>query len=127
MVGQLQWLITLGRFDIQFQVVSMSRFRAVPRKLHLERLKRIYAYVRRSKDYAIMSRAHQPDFSYLPEQKLDWTLTVYGDIRGIIPEDILKPPGKTVTTTTAVAANLNHCLATGRALTGCQTQIMSLW
>ena len=27
-VGQLQWLITLGRFDIQAQVISMSRFRA---------------------------------------------------------------------------------------------------
>ena len=27
MVGQLQWLITLGRFDIQAQVISMSRFR----------------------------------------------------------------------------------------------------
>ena len=31
MVGQLQWLITLGRFDIQAQVISMSRFRAQPR------------------------------------------------------------------------------------------------
>ena len=27
MVGQLQWLITLVRFDIQAQVISMSRFR----------------------------------------------------------------------------------------------------
>ena len=39
MVGQLQWLITLGRFDIQAQVITMSRFRAQPRKGHLERLK----------------------------------------------------------------------------------------
>ena len=41
MVGQLQWLITLGRFDIQAQVITMSRFRAQPRKGHLDRLKRI--------------------------------------------------------------------------------------
>ena len=39
MVGQLQWLITLGRFDIQAQVIAMSRFRAQPREGHLERLK----------------------------------------------------------------------------------------
>ena len=39
MVGQLQWLITMGRFDIQAQVISMSRFRAAPRQGHLERLK----------------------------------------------------------------------------------------
>ena len=38
MVGQLQWLITLVRFDIQAQVISMSRFRAGPRQGHLERL-----------------------------------------------------------------------------------------
>ena len=50
MVCQLQWLITLGRFDIQAQVITMSRFRAQPRKGHLERLKRIYAYVISTKD-----------------------------------------------------------------------------
>ena len=27
MVGQLQWLVTLGRFDIHAQVATMSRFR----------------------------------------------------------------------------------------------------
>ena len=51
MVGQLQWLITLRRFDIQAQVITLSRFRAQPRQGHLERLKRIYAYVIRTKDY----------------------------------------------------------------------------
>ena len=40
MVGQLQWLITLGRFDIQVQVITMSRFRAQARHGHLERLKK---------------------------------------------------------------------------------------
>ena len=28
MVGQLQWLVTLGRFDIHAQVATMSRLRA---------------------------------------------------------------------------------------------------
>ena len=45
MVGQLQWLITLGRFDIQAQVITMSRFQAQPRLGHLETLKRIHVYV----------------------------------------------------------------------------------
>ena len=38
MVGQLQWLVTLGRFDIHAQVTTMFRFRSAPRKGHLERL-----------------------------------------------------------------------------------------
>ena len=42
MVGQLQWLVTLGRFDIHAQVATMLRFRAAPRQGHMDRLKRIY-------------------------------------------------------------------------------------
>ena len=72
MVGQLQWLITLGRFDIQAQVITMSRFRAQPRQGHLERLKRIDAYVIRTKDYAARFRTTNPDYSYLPDQNFDW-------------------------------------------------------
>ena len=34
MVGQLQWLVTLGRFDIHAQVATMLRFRAAPRQGH---------------------------------------------------------------------------------------------
>ena len=119
MVGQLQWLITLGRFDIQAQVITMSRFRAQPRKGHLERLKRIYAYVIRTKDYAMRFRTTEPDYSYLPDQNFDWAHTVYGNVQEIIPDDIPDPLGKSVTTTTTVDANLNHCLATGRSVTGC--------
>ena len=39
MVGQLQLLVTLGRFDIHAQVATMSRFRAAPRQGHMDRLK----------------------------------------------------------------------------------------
>ena len=45
MVGQLQWLITLGRFDIQAKVITLSRIRAQPRKGHLDRFKRIYMHM----------------------------------------------------------------------------------
>ena len=71
MVGQLQWLITLGRFDIHAQAITLSRFRAQPRKGHLDRLKRIYAYVIRTKDYATGFRTTEPDYSYLPDQNFD--------------------------------------------------------
>ena len=54
-----------------------------------------------------------------PEQNFDWTHTVYGDVHDIIPQDIPDPLGETVTTIKTVDANLNHCIATGRSLTGC--------
>ena len=30
MIGQLHWLVTLGRFDIHAQVTTLSRFRSAP-------------------------------------------------------------------------------------------------
>ena len=119
MVGQLQWLVTLGRFDIHAQVATMSRFRAAPRQGHMDRLKRIYSYAIRTKDYAIRFRNEQPDYSFLPDQDFDWTYSVYGDVHEILPDDRPEPLGEEVTTTTTIDANLNHCLATGKSLTGC--------
>ena len=65
MVGQLQWLVTLGRFDLHAQVATVSRFRAAPTHGHMDRLKRIYSYAIRTKDYAIRCRTDQSDYSFL--------------------------------------------------------------
>ena len=88
----------------------MSRFRAAPRQGHMDRLKRIYSYTIRSKDYAIRFRTDQPDYSFLPDQDFDWTDSVYGIIQEILPDDMPDPLGKLVITTTTMDANLNHCL-----------------
>ena len=119
MVGQLQWLVTLGRFDIHAQVATMSRFRTAPRQGHMDRLKMIYSYAIRTKDYAIRSRTDQVDYSFLPDQDLDWTYSVYGHVQESFPDDKPEQLGEAVTTTTTMDANLNHSLATGKSLTGC--------
>ena len=118
-VGQLQWLVTLGRFDLHAQVATMSRLRATPRQGHMDRLKRIYSYAIRTKDHAIRFRADQPDYSFLPDQDFDWTYSVYGNVQEILPDNMPEPLGKAVVTTTIMDANLNHCLDTGKSLTEC--------
>ena len=118
MVGQLQWLVTLGRFDIHAQVATMSRFRAALGKDIWTDL-RIYSYAIRTKDYAIQFRTDQPDYSFQPDQDFDWTYSVYGHVQEILPDDMPDPLGEEVITTTTMDANLNHCLATGKSLTGC--------
>ena len=91
MVRQLQWLVTLGRFDIHAQVTTMSRFRAAPRQGHMDRLKRIYSYAIRIKDYAIRFRTDQPDYSFLPDQDFDWAYSVYGNVQEILPDGMPDP------------------------------------
>ena len=71
MVGQLQCLVILGRFDLHAQVETMSRLTAAPRQGHMDRLKRIYAYAVRTKDYAVRFRPDQPDYSFLADQDFD--------------------------------------------------------
>ena len=85
----------------------------------MDRLKRIYSYAIRTKDYAIRFRTEQSDYSFLPDQDFDWTYSVYGNVHEILPDDMPEPLGEAVTTTTTTDANLNHCLATGKSLTGC--------
>ena len=50
------------RFDLHAQVATMSRFRAAPRQGHMDRLKRIYSYAIRTKDYAIRFRLIIPSY-----------------------------------------------------------------
>jgi hypothetical protein len=118
MIGCLQWAISLGRFDIQTATMTMSRFRAAPRKGHLDRLKRIYGYLKKFSSAAIRVRVLEPDFTELPAQEFDWCYSVYGKVEELIPRDAPKPLGKSVTTVTYTDANLYHDMLTGRSVTG---------
>ena len=77
----------------------MSRFRPAPRQGHRDRLKRIYAYAIRTKDYTVRFRTEQPDYSFLPEQDFDWTYSAYSDVHEILPDDMPEPLGEAVVTT----------------------------
>ena len=69
MIGQLQWGVTFGRFDILSHVMSMSRFGLAPKIGHLGRMKRLYGYLSRTKHFAIRYRTKEPNQSHLPEQE----------------------------------------------------------
>ena len=96
MIGQLQWAITLGRYDILAQVMSMSRFRLAPQIGHLERMKRIHGYLVKTKHFAIRYRTKEPGYSHLPKQEYAWTRTVYRNVKEGIPKDKPIPLGKRV-------------------------------
>jgi hypothetical protein len=66
MIDCLQCAVSLGRFDIQTATMTMSRFRVASRKGHLERLKRIYGYLKKFSSAAIRVRTSQPDLEDLP-------------------------------------------------------------
>ena len=121
MVGALQWAVTLGRLDIACAVMWMSRFRAAPRAGHLQRLHRMYGYLRHAPDAAIRFRTHVPDNERLypePSEQHDWTRTPYGVHPEEFPDYAPLPKGNTVRHSCFVDANLMACQVTGKSVTG---------
>ena len=53
LIGSLQWVFSLGRFDIACAVMTMSSFRAAPCRGHLEHLKRICGYLLKMRHFGI--------------------------------------------------------------------------
>jgi hypothetical protein len=45
MIGTLNWIITLGRFDIAYATMALSRYSMAPRQGHLKAVRRIFGYL----------------------------------------------------------------------------------
>jgi hypothetical protein len=119
MIGALQWAVTLGSFDILMGVATMSSFRVAPRQGHVDRLKRIYGYLKRNPDGAIRFRTGILDQeSREPPVKYDWINSVYGPNPEELSTNMPPPLGNMFRTTTYEDANLVHCLVTGRSMSG---------
>ena len=116
-IGQLKWAIILGRSDVLAHVMSMSRFRLAPKIGNLERMKRLHGYLVKTKPFDIRYRIKKADYSHLPKQEYEWTRTVYGNVKEDFPNDIPKPLGKRVITTTYLDANLLHDIVKGKLVT----------
>ena len=120
LIGEMQWCISLCRFDIAQAVMTLGRFRAQPRIGHLDRARRIVGYLSKFKHGAIRFRTgipnHEKEFGIPPTY--DWMHSVYGNPTEDIDPSAPPPKGKLVRTTTFKDANLMHCFVTGRSVTG---------
>jgi Reverse transcriptase (RNA-dependent DNA polymerase) len=94
MIGSLQWIVTIGRFDVHTAVMNLSGFRIAPRIGHLKRLQRIYGYLSKMRFTSIRVRTEEPNFSDIPDPEYDWAYTVYGKIKQLLPKDAPEPLGK---------------------------------
>ena len=98
--------------------MTMSSFRAAPCEGHLERVKRIYGYLSKFDSAALHICINEPDFSQLQDLIYDWTYSVYGNGKELLPHDAPKALGNYVLLTHYVDANLYHDMLTGKSVTG---------
>jgi hypothetical protein len=118
MVGALQCVVTIVWLDITTAVMTMSCFQIEPKVGHLDRLKWIYGYLCKIRHACIRIHTDELDYSNLPELTHNWSHSVYGEITDLVPHGAPEPPGKHVTLTHYVDANLMHNVVTGRSVTG---------
>jgi hypothetical protein len=67
---------------------------------------------------SIRVRTEEPDFSDVPNPEYDWTQTVYGNVKELLPKDAPEPLEKYVTLSHYVDANLMHNITSGKSVTG---------
>jgi len=79
-IGAPYWVIQIGRFDIQTAVMTLSRFRAVPRQGHLDCVKRIHGCLSKMCHAAIKIRT-APDHSNIPVKLHDWECSCHADAK----------------------------------------------
>ena len=117
LLGMLQWAVTLGRIDIICAVMTMGGFRCQPRIGHLNRLKRIFGFLRNYKSCSIKFRTNEPDYSKYKTEDRNWDY-VYGDVQEELPNNMPMAKGRKVILTMYADANLYHDKVTGRSVTG---------
>jgi hypothetical protein len=118
LIGSLQWVVQIGRFDVGTAVMTLASFRANPRVGHLNRTKRIYGYLMKFRNGVIRIRVEEPDFSSLPSKVYDWEQSIYAGAEEMMAADYPIPLGKPVVHSTFVDANLYHDLVNGKSVTG---------
>ena len=117
-IGSINWIITLGRFDVQFATMSLSRFSMAPREGHLKAAQRILTYLKTfSKGRIIMDNSYPDHSKYPTEEHGNWK-EFYPDAEEDVPHDSLNPKGKPVRMTVYVDADHAHDQITRRSVTG---------
>ena len=118
MIGSAQWVVSIGRFDVAVHIMTLSSFRAQPRRGHLDRIKRVYAYLIKMKHAVIRYRTDMPDVTDFVFPDIDWSNSPYAGAEEELPTNLPVARGKPVLMTTFADANLGHDVVSGKSVTG---------
>jgi hypothetical protein len=119
LVGILQWMVSLGRFDICYAVSSLSRFNSAPRKGHMQRAIRVFGYLECCPRKCIEINASE--MTDLPRMELDLRGEMIKRYPDAVEERSSKDPeklGKPLNLTVYADADHAHDHVTRKSITG---------
>ena len=116
-IGSLNWLVTLGRYDIYHAASTMARYGMAPREGHLNATKCILGYLRAYLKISIHYDARRPDFSHYKTTTYNWFQS-YPEAQETLPHNMPEPRGQLVKLWGYFDASHTSCLKTRRLVTG---------
>ncbi|MGH7955112.1 MAG: Ty1/Copia family ribonuclease HI, partial [Gloeomargaritales cyanobacterium] len=117
LIGMAQWIVNLGRLDIIFALSSLNRFSSCPREGHMDRVLKIFGFLKKYPNRSICMSNFKQDFSHFAEVKTDWTQE-YGDAKEELPSNAPTALGSSVRITCYVDSDHAHDTVTRRSVTG---------
>ena len=116
-IGSLNWIITLGRFDVHYATSVLSRFGMNPREGHRKAALRVLSYLKTFPNGKIVFDTHIPIPEPTSDDEYNWD-EFYPDAREELPHDMPSPRCRPVSITAYVDADHAHDLVTRRSVTG---------
>jgi hypothetical protein len=120
-IGSLNWVVILGRFDVMYATNTLARFSMAPRLGHLEATKRILGYLKKYQDHRILLNPQPIDLRSAVEKYIEYDgwREFYPEACEEVPDGMLEPvPNRKVQITVMVDADHAHCEVTRRSVTG---------
>ena len=106
MIGSLNWLISLGRFDVQYCTTTLTRYNNGPREGHLKAVLRVLGYIKKFITGKLLIDPTLPEHELFPYDDLNnnWH-DLYPDAIAETPPDAPAPRGNPMRITIFVDAN----------------------
>ena len=119
MIGSLNWIVILGRFDIAYALNTMSRYSMAPREGHFKAMERIFGYLRQYPDGQLIIDSGEPPIRKQATVSTGYKWSeFYPDVSEDIPRDMPIPKGNLATLTCYVDADHARDQVTRKSVTG---------
>ena len=122
LIGMLNWIVCLGRIDVAFSTSSLSRFTACPRKGHLDRVLRVFGYLKKHNNRRYIVDSRDPILvGGTDALEADYTKTLnefYPDAVEEIDSRLPEPLIDEIAITAFVDSDHAHDQITRRSITG---------
>ena len=117
LIGVLQWIVEMGRMDINMEVSAMSSFVAAPRYGHFLQLLQIFAYLICHHAVKLVFDPSYPEIDDTQFERKDWS-GFYGSEKEPVPANSPKPKWKEFIITAYVDVSFAGYKLTRRSRTG---------